>query len=88
MMLRWVYFYGDKPMNTNIISDFVGEQIKELFAVSDESYSPNLDIYVCYGADQLDMVEICMAIEEEFGIEMPDIDYGTAKDFIDAAAAA
>lgn len=69
------------------IADFVNKYIKDEFNISDDAYSPDLDIYACYGADQLDMIEICMAIEEEFDIEMPDLDYGTANDFIKAATA-
>lgn len=68
------------------ISDFVKTTMMDHLEV--EEYSPSLDMYVCYGADQLDMIEILMAIEEEFGIEMPDLDYATGDDFIKAAEAA
>jgi acyl carrier protein len=67
------------------IRDFVETYIKEEFQLSKETFSAGLDIFACYGADQLDMLEIMQAIEVEFEIEMPDLDYGTANDFIKAA---
>lgn len=40
------------------------------------------NIFDDYGADDLDEIEIIMSIEEDFGVELPDLDYKTANDFI------
>lgn len=48
-------------------------------------FSDNVSIYNL-GADDLDELEILMTIEDEFGIEMPDLDYETTKLFIEQLA--
>lgn len=70
------------------IPALVNTLIPEHLGIDAENYASDLDIYSDLGADQLDMVEILMAIEEKLGIEMPDLDYGTGDDFIKAAEAA
>jgi acyl carrier protein len=37
------------------------------------------------GADSLDVVELVMALEEEFGVEIPDTDHANIKSVKDAA---
>jgi acyl carrier protein len=48
----------------------VGEQL----GVEKESLVPEANLLDDLGADSLDVVELVMAIEEEFGIEVPDAD--------------
>lgn len=63
---------GGKKMPTTeekvrqIISDQLGKDPKDLKL--EASFVDNL------GADSLDTVEIVMALEEEFGLEIPDVD--------------
>lgn len=45
-------------------------------------------IYDEYGADGLDEIEILMALEEEFGIEIPDDNYETMDNFLKAVETA
>jgi len=48
----------------------VGEQL----GVEKETLVPEANLLDDLGADSLDVVELVMAIEEEFGIEVPDSD--------------
>ena len=48
----------------------VGEQL----GVEKETLVPEANLLDDLGADSLDVVELVMAIEEEFGIEVPDAD--------------
>ena len=48
----------------------VGEQL----GVEKESLVPEANLLDDLGADSLDVVELVMAIEEEFAIEVPDAD--------------
>ncbi|MEL7060027.1 MAG: acyl carrier protein [Acidobacteriota bacterium] len=70
----------------SIISDQLGVDQKDVTA--DASFTDDL------GADSLDIVELVMAFEEAFDIEIPDDDaekIGTVRDatsYIDAQAAA
>jgi acyl carrier protein len=52
------------------------ERVKEIIAnqlgVDVEEVMPNATFVEDLGADSLDLVELIMAIEEEFGIEVPD----------------
>lgn len=48
----------------------VGEQL----GVEKEALVPEANLLDDLGADSLDVVELVMAIEEEFGIEVPDSD--------------
>ncbi len=49
-----------------IIADQLGEPI--------ENITPEKDFVQDLGADSLDVVELVMALEEEFGIEIPEED--------------
>ena len=66
-----------------IVSDQLGKDVEEI--QSDSSFVDDL------GADSLDTVELVMAFEEEFGIEIPDdaaetiLSVGDAINFIDSA---
>lgn len=54
----------------------VFEKIKEMLAeqldADAESMTPETDIADDLGADSLDVVELLMAIEDEFEVEIPD----------------
>ncbi len=56
----------------------IEERIKEIIAdqlgVETEKITPEAKFVEDLGADSLDIVELIMAFEEEFGIEIPDED--------------
>jgi acyl carrier protein len=55
------------------------EIIKEELDVEESEIKPEASFADDLGADSLDTVELLMAIEEEFGIEIPDEDAEKAK---------
>ena len=60
--------------------------IMEQLGVSEEEVKPDASFVDDLGADSLDLVELVMALEEEFGQEIPDEDaekIATVKDAID-----
>ena len=54
------------------IANRIKEIIIEQLRVNEEDVLPNASFTDDLGADSLDAVEIMMAIEEEFSIEIPD----------------
>ena len=52
----------------------VKEIVCEQLGVSEEEVVPEASFIEDLGADSLDTVELVMALEEEFGIEIPDED--------------
>jgi acyl carrier protein len=56
----------------------VAEKVKSIIAenlsVDEEEITPDASFVEDLGADSLDVVELVMAFEEEFGIEIPDED--------------
>jgi acyl carrier protein len=54
------------------IFDQVKEVIVEQLNVSPEEVKPEANFVNDLGADSLDVVEMIMALEERFGIEIPD----------------
>jgi len=56
------------------LEDRVTEIIMEQLGVSREEIRPEASFIDDLGADSLDIVELVMAIEEEFDIEIPDED--------------
>jgi acyl carrier protein len=56
----------------------VEERVKKIIAeqlgVDEEDVTPEASFVEDLGADSLDTVELVMAFEEEFGIEIPDED--------------
>lgn len=56
------------------INDKVREIIAEQLGVKKEEVIDNAKFIDDLGADSLDTVELVMALEEEFGIEIPDED--------------
>lgn len=65
------------------------DKVKELMAkqlnVSEDSVTPEKEIVKDLGADSLDIVEMLMTLEEEFGVTVPDedtIDVKTVQDIV------
>ena len=56
------------------VSDKVKSIIAEQLGVDSEEVTPEASFTDDLGADSLDIVELVMAFEEEFGIEIPDED--------------
>ena len=56
------------------VSDKVSSIIAEQLGVDAEEVQPKASFTDDLGADSLDIVELVMAFEEEFGIEIPDED--------------
>ncbi len=56
------------------LEDLVSEIIVEQLGVSKEEIVPEASFIDDLGADSLDIVELVMAIEEKFDIEIPDDD--------------
>ena len=56
----------------------VGQKVKEIICeqlgVSEEEVTPQASFIEDLGADSLDIVELVMAFEEEFSVEVPDED--------------
>ena len=56
------------------VQDKITEIIVEQLGVKPEEVVPEASFVDDLGADSLDTVELVMALEEEFGIEIPDED--------------
>ncbi len=56
------------------LEDRVREIIADQLGVEQEKITPEAKFVDDLGADSLDVVELIMAFEEEFGIEIPDED--------------
>lgn len=56
------------------LEDKVKEIIVEQLGVNPEQVTPQASFMEDLGADSLDIVELVMAFEEEFGAEIPDED--------------
>ena len=76
------------------IEERVKKIVIEQLGVKEEEVTVNASFVDDLGADSLDTVELVMAFEEEFGIEIPDDaaetiqTYGDAVKFIEANASA
>jgi acyl carrier protein len=76
------------------VADKVKSIIVEQLGVDEEEVTADASFVDDLGADSLDTVELVMAFEEEFGIEIPDdaaesiVTVGDAVKFIDKAQAA
>ncbi len=56
------------------LAERVNAIITDQLGVENDSLSPDANLLDDLGADSLDVVELVMALEEEFGIEVPDDD--------------
>jgi acyl carrier protein len=80
------------------MSDTIAERVKKIvvehLGVDEAKVSESASFIDDLGADSLDTVELVMAFEEEFGIEIPDdaaesiVTVGDAVKYIDKANAA
>jgi acyl carrier protein len=61
-------------MSEKSIEEKVKDIIVEQLGVNPEQVSPTASFIEDLGADSLDTVELVMAFEEEFGVEVPDED--------------
>jgi len=61
-------------MSEKTIEEKVRDIIVEQLGVTAEQVTPNASFIEDLGADSLDTVELVMAFEEEFGVEVPDED--------------
>lgn len=61
-------------MSSEDIFDKVKEIIVEQLGVAETAVAPEASFIDDLGADSLDIVELIMAIEEEFDLEIPDND--------------
>ena len=61
-------------MSENSIEEKVKDIIVEQLGVNPEQVNPEAKFIEDLGADSLDTVELVMAFEEEFSIEVPDED--------------
>ncbi len=59
-------------MSQTEIFEKVKKIVVEQLGVEDEKINPNANFANDLGADSLDTVELVMALEEEFDIEIPD----------------
>ena len=65
---------GELIMSSEEIFEKIKNIIIEQLQVSDTSITEESSFIDDLGADSLDLVELIMALEEEFGIEIPDAD--------------
>jgi acyl carrier protein len=65
---------GEKFMSDKPIEEKVKEIIVEQLGVNPEQVTPTASFIEDLGADSLDIVELVMAFEEEFSVEVPDED--------------
>lgn len=56
------------------LTERVNTIVTDQLGVDRESLTPEANLLDDLGADSLDVVELVMALEEEFGIEVPDDD--------------
>ena len=76
------------------VADKVKSIIVEQLGVDEEEVTPDASFVDDLGADSLDTVELVMAFEEEFGVEIPDdaaesiVTVGDAVKYIDKQQAA
>ena len=61
-------------MSDNSLADRIDKIIVEQLGVNEDQVKPEAKFIEDLGADSLDTVELVMALEEEFGTEIPDED--------------
>lgn len=63
----------------------VKEVIVDQLSVEEDDVTPDASFFDDLGADSLDIVELVMALEDQFGISIPDEDAESIKTVGDAA---
>ncbi len=69
-----------------MVLDKIREFVVEQLAIDPELVDIDSDLMKDLEADSLDAVEIIMAVEEEFDLEIPDVDaekFRTVRDMVD-----
>ena len=66
------YVLDDEEVNMSDVVDRVKKIVVEHLSVEEDTISDSSSFIDDLGADSLDTVELVMAFEEEFGIEIPD----------------
>ena len=66
------------------VSERVKDLVVEQLGVSQDQVNPQASFIDDLGADSLDTVELVMAFEEEFGIDIPDEDAEKMVTVVDA----
>lgn len=62
-----------------MIFDKVCELVAEQLGIDKSSITPESNILEDLGADSLDVIEMLMTLEEEYGITIPDDKIGSVK---------
>ncbi len=65
---------AEKTVSREEIMQKVRKVIASQLEIDEEKVIPDASVIDDLGADSLDIVEIIMSLEEEFGIEIPDED--------------
>mmetsp|Transcript_21473 Transcript_21473/g.31348 ORF Transcript_21473/g.31348 Transcript_21473/m.31348 type:complete len:118 (-) Transcript_21473:209-562(-) len=65
-------FAGSTFLDANVVTDRIVEVVKNFDKVDPAKVSPTSKFSEDLGLDSLDSVEVVMAIEDEFAIEIPD----------------
>ena len=76
MLHKYMYHLrgGELIMSSEEIFEKIKNIIIEQLQVSETAVTEEASFIDDLGADSLDLVELIMALEEEFGIEIPDAD--------------
>ncbi|RKP40317.1 acyl carrier protein [Dimargaris cristalligena] len=72
MSLAPRFYSSAAALTPEIIQERIFEVLRDFAKVPQDKLSPNADFSKDLGLDSLDIVEVVMAIEEEFTIEIPD----------------
>ena len=64
--------------------EIIKNALVEQFSVNEDEITPDTSLLEDLGADSLDLVELIMAMEQEFDIEIPDEDVEQLKTVGDA----
>ena len=72
-------------MSDKSIADRIKDIIVEQLGVNADQINPGAKFIEDLGADSLDIVELIMALEEEFGTEIPDEEAEKLQTFGDVA---
>jgi acyl carrier protein len=68
------FIRGEEAFMAKPVEERVKEIICEQLGVEEDEVNPNAKFIEDLGADSLDTVELVMAFEEEFDLEIPDED--------------
>jgi acyl carrier protein len=78
------FLEGSIPMSTSAIEAKVKNIIADQLGVGEDEIKPESSFIEDLGADSLDIVELVMAMEEEFEVEIPDEEAENIKTVGDA----